>query len=298
MQWPWVPFCFRSAPSGLGQSVLCGVGFLPGSQGALFLAPPAWDQAIMDQENAFPDMETGYTRYRGLLFDALARLARQGFTVQPADALDLIQDFFADAWGGLAKHYDPACGSTGNYVYGAFVRFARQRILRLQKWKSRLRDLAALAEQVAAQAGPSPLGALVREEEATMVQQAVSELPPERRTVLLDYFASGPRSQRQLAQKYGVTRYRLHELLINGFGQVIVRLAAHGARPLPDREVAVALWCEGRGLEETAAQLGRPVQQVRETRDRLARFIAGALGSSPAGSPPLSQPVLSESSTH
>src|SRR5437870_4631773 len=149
----------------------------------------------MDKTEAFPDMETGYTRYRALFFDALARLARQGFVVQPADALDLIHDFFADVWKGLAERYDSAYGSAASYTYGAFVRFARQRIIRLQRWGPRLRDMAYLADQAREQTVQSPLNSFVRNEEMESLQEALSELPLERRTVLLEYFASGPRSQ-------------------------------------------------------------------------------------------------------
>jgi RNA polymerase sigma factor (sigma-70 family) len=248
----------------------------------------------MHKTEAFPDMETGYTKYRALFFDALARLARQGFVVQPGDALDLIHDFFANAWEGLAARYDPACGSAASYVYTAFVRFARQRIIRLRRWGLRLQDLASLTNQVAAEAVLSPLDSRVRNEEVKRLQEALSELPQERRTVLLDYFASGPRSQRHLARKYQVSRYQLHELLLNGFGQLVVRLAARGALPSPDREVAVALWCEGWDLEETAARLGRSVQQVREAQARLKKLLAGILrnkhGGGDSAPPPATVP--------
>jgi len=237
----------------------------------------------MDKTEAFPDMETGYIRFRALFFDALARLARQGCVVQPADSLDLIHDFFAEAWEGLGERYDPACGSAAGYIYGAFVRFARQRIVRLQRWNSRLRDVADLADRATAQAVFSPLDSLVWNEELELLQGVLSELPLERRTVLLDYFASGPRSQRQLARKYQMSRYQLHEILINGFGQLVMRLASRAGWPLPDREVALALWCDGWDLEETATRLGRSVEQVRETRERLAKLLAGLLANRHGG---------------
>lgn len=39
-------------------------------------------------------LEQAYAELRPLLFDALARLARQGFAVSPADAMDFMHDFF------------------------------------------------------------------------------------------------------------------------------------------------------------------------------------------------------------
>jgi RNA polymerase sigma factor (sigma-70 family) len=238
----------------------------------------------MNQSEPFPDMETGYNQYAGLYCDALSRLARQGFVVPPADTWDLIHDFIADAWEGLAERYDPACGPVAGYVYGAFVRFARQWVLRVQRWRPRLQDMACLAD-TASEAALSPLDAIVRDEEAELLREALAELPEESRTLLLDFFGSGPRSRRKLADKYHMSRYRAHELLINAFGQLVTRLAARGVWPSADREVAVALWCEGWGPEEAAARLGRPAQQVRETRDRLAKSLAAALGKRHGGAP-------------
>jgi RNA polymerase sigma factor (sigma-70 family) len=235
----------------------------------------------MDKIEAFPNMESGYKLCQRLFCDVLGRLARQGLVWPPADTEDLVQDFIADAWTGLTARYDPAFGSAVGYIYGAIVRFARQRILRLQKWQPRLRDMAGLADHVAAPEGLSPLDSLVHSEQVGLIEAALAELPPQRRTILLDYFASGPRSQRQLAHKYGMTRYQLHEVLINGFGQLTARLASRAAWPLPDRDVAFALWCEGWDLDEAARRLGRSVQQIREARTRLARRHAEQSGGWP-----------------
>jgi RNA polymerase sigma factor (sigma-70 family) len=239
----------------------------------------------MDNIEAFPDIVTAATspKYQAIYFDVLGRLARLGLILPPQEFEDLKNDFLADVLKGLEARYDPACGSPFSYIYGAFLRFARQRIIRSQKWRTRLRDMAGLADQVPARSVLSPIESLVQNEELEVLQQALSELPLEGRTVLLDYFASGPRSQRQLARKYGKSRYQLHELLINGFGQLVVRLAGRGAWPLPDREVAFALWCEGWDLEETAARLGRPIQQVRETRERLKKLLASVLANRRGG---------------
>jgi RNA polymerase sigma factor (sigma-70 family) len=241
---------------------------------------------------AFPNMETAYATYPALFCDALARLARQGFVLPPQDFEDLKHDFFAYSWKGLSERYDPACGSPDGYVYGAFVRFARQRILRTQKWRLRLRDLADLADQVAEPARPSPLDAVVRREELAALHEALAELPSERRALLLEYFTLGSRSKRQLARKYQMSRYQLDELLINGFGQLVARLGERGAWTLPDRQLAFALWCEGRELEETATRLGQPVAQVRAARERLKKLLAEALGSRPGGARPAAPPAV------
>jgi RNA polymerase sigma factor (sigma-70 family) len=231
-------------------------------------------------------MGTGYSAYRALFFDALGRLARRGLAVQPADAEDLIHDFFVNVWEGLEERYKPASGSAANYIYGAFVRYARQRIRRLRRWLPRLRDLAFLAERLAGGTEPSPLETLVRVEEAEACRRGLAELSPERRTILLDYFALGPRSRRHLARKYHLTRYRVEELLINALGQLVVYLDEAGVWPLPDREVALDLWWEGNDPEETADRLGQSVEQVLLARERLRILFAGLLRSSHGGNPP------------
>jgi RNA polymerase sigma factor (sigma-70 family) len=228
---------------------------------------------------ALPDIKTAYTQYRPLFCDALARLARRGLVWPFQDFEDLRHDFFAYAWQGLTEHYDPTRGSAAGYVYGAFLRFARQRILQSQSMRPLVQDLADLAEQVAEQARLSPLESVVRGEEMELLQEALGELPAELRALLLEFFALGPRSRRRLARKYGMSRHRVDELLLNGFGQLAVRLGARGPWPLPDWEVAFALWGEGRKVEETAARLGQPVEKVRALREHFKKLLAGVLWS-------------------
>jgi RNA polymerase sigma factor (sigma-70 family) len=203
-----------------------------------------------------------------------------------------MQAFFADAWNGLAARYDPTGGPVAPYVYGAFVRFARQYITRSQKWKPRLQDIAGVADQVAARGSPSPLDLLVGNEESEQLQEALAELPQEGRTALLDYIAL--RSLRKLATQYGTTRYHVEELLINALGQLVVRLDARGAWPAAlDRAVALARWRDGWDIDETASRLRRPASQVRETLDRLKEQLAGKLRilNGRRGGPPVSPPA-------
>jgi RNA polymerase sigma factor (sigma-70 family) len=237
----------------------------------------------MAETEQFPDMETGQKLFIGLYYDALSRLARQGFAVQPADAEDLIQDFYADAWTGLAARYNAACGSPSAYVYGAFLRFARIRILKLQRRQPRRQDLSRLADLIAQQGALPPLEKLVRQEEAEAVQRALAELAPLKRTLLLEYLAAGPRSERRMARDLQISRFQLHGMVIDALGELMLRLGEGVLWPADDRAVAVALWSESRSVAETAAHLGLTVAQVREARHRLERVLAAALASGQAG---------------
>jgi RNA polymerase sigma factor (sigma-70 family) len=238
----------------------------------------------MSTSPSFPDMATLNQRYRPIFLHALSRLARQGFVVQPADAEDLFQGFYADCCSGLAERYDPVRGTVENYLYQAFLRYARQRVLRSRRWEQRLRDLGAIAEGLADLGGASPLEQMVIDEEARMLGAALAELADFPRTVLLEFFEAGPRSQRKLAAKYGTTRYRLQEHLINAFGQLVTRLARRHAWSAADEEVARLFWCEGCDPEEAAARSGYPIAELLERRDRLKHALAAELSRLPRSS--------------
>jgi len=220
-------------------------------------------------------MEASYERVRRLLFGALSNLARQGFVVPPTEALDLIQDFFVEAWNGLMSRYDPAKSKMETYVYEAFVHFARPRIVRLQRWQSRLVDAAELARLVAEQ--PTKEHPVESWHDLHATRDALLHLPPREKEVLLNYLLSSPRSERKLAEKFSVSRYCLRETLVEALGRVAVLLGERAKIPGQDWKVAVALWKEGRTLQEASAYLGQTVHQVREARFRILKALAEGL---------------------
>lgn len=232
----------------------------------------------MGKPETFPDMETAYTKFQPLFYHALASLARQGFVAQPDDALDLIHEFFADAWAGLSAHYNPASGLVAPYIYSAFTQFARRYVMRGFRARQRFSDLAELADQVASRSAP-PLEFLVQKEQVDALDQALQRLPSLQRRVLLDFFASGSGSRRMLAARYEFTRYRCDEVLLAAFGGLILRMGEHDIWPPADQELAFALWYEGRTPKEAAARLCTLVPQVHETRQRLVKRLAGLLAS-------------------
>ena len=48
-----------------------------------------------------PSWEEAYRLHRSLLFGALSKLAWSGFAVPPDEGLDLIHDFFIEAWAAV-----------------------------------------------------------------------------------------------------------------------------------------------------------------------------------------------------
>src|SRR6266436_1845601 len=216
-------------------------------------------------------LEQAYDRLRPLFFGALASLARQGFVVAPADSMDLIHDFFADAWQGLEDRFNPDKGSFEGYAYRAFVQFARPRIVRLRRWQNCLietEDLDTLPAQ------PSGERENIDQER---VREALAKLPAGEQQILRRYVYSDYASERRLARQLGVSRYRLREILIDALG----RLAVSFDRPSPiapeDWEVARALWRDRRTVQEAAAVLQLTSQQVRSAYERNVTFLSEAL---------------------
>ncbi len=89
-------------------------------------------------------------------------------------------------------------------------------------------------------------------------------------------------------------RDQVDELLINGFAESAMRLGARNVWLEPDRDVAVALFCDGRDVRETAAFLGKSVQEIREAKERLKSVFANLLKARSGSS--MSSPSLTPAS--
>jgi RNA polymerase sigma factor (sigma-70 family) len=228
-----------------------------------------------DTVRSLPQTEATYLRFRRLLFGALANLARQGFVAPPTEGLDLIQDFFTEAWSGICSRHDPTKGKFDTYVYGAFVRFARPRILRLNRWQSYLVDTIDLARTLESQSNSAVPHELWHDVSA--VRDALVRLPPFEREVLNSYLLADAPSERRLAEKFSISRYRLRETLVEALGHLTALLDEPGRIPENDWKVALALWQEGRTIPQAAVYLGQTVQQVREARSRLTTLLAEGL---------------------
>jgi hypothetical protein len=249
------------------------------------------------REDTTLDVAAAYSQYRRRLFGALAVLARQGFAVQLADGLDLIQEFFTEAWDGLKARYDPTRGPFDHYIFGAFVQFARPRILRLQRWQNCLVDAAKLADLVSQE--PAEEFAEVAEPTTELVRHTLLTLAPRHRRLLYAYLSVGARGERKLAREFALTRYRVREVLTEALGQFIVRLGERGAISEPDWEVALALWRDGRTVRQGAGFLRRSANEIRESRSRIIALLAGSIRQLEQGySSPSRSPIMPELRVH
>jgi RNA polymerase sigma factor (sigma-70 family) len=227
--------------------------------------------------NTIPDMETAYREVRPMLFRALGKLARQGFVVSPADSLDLIHDFFADEWQKVMRNFDPAKGNYKAYAYGAFVQFVRPRIVRMQRlqnYQVRPEEIEAIGEEIGA-VQPEWETAPDRE----LVQHAIAGLPELEREVLSGYVYADIPSERMLARRFSLSRYKLRETLVHALGRVLVSLDRPSLIPERDWEVALALWRDGRSIDEASKYLGMTKHQLRAANIRNFKFLERTLSS-------------------
>ena len=234
---------------------------LQGSERGSHRVIPTWDEA--------------YVRYRPLLFSALSGLAKHGFAASPDDGLDLIHDFFLDAWHPLVSKYDWNRAKFETYLYASFVRFARPRIVRLHRWKDALVQPSDLAIFNTAEVWVEP--AETTERDIKAVRAAAAKLDPFERELLITYVSSPATPERDLARRYSLTRYRLRILLADALAKTAVHLGETSALDDAERLVILALWRDGRTVKQAASVLERPTSEVQAMRSQFFRRLAAAV---------------------
>ena len=205
---------------------------------------------------------------RPLLCGVLRRLARQGYVTNAAHGLDLVHDFFAEAWPAIAERYDPSRGRLDRYAAAAFVRFARPRLVREAKWAAAFGDEGRSLEG-AQKAGPDAL-------DRSSVLAALDELDRVDRDVLLARFGAPDKSERFLARQVGLRRYRFRERLAKSLTRVSAVLAERGALPPAAVAVARRVFEEGVTVARAAGDLAMTEAQVRAVRRRLLQALESA----------------------
>ena len=219
-----------------------------------------------------------YTAHRRVLFKALSGLARTGFAAPPDEGMDLIHDFYLEAWPSVSARYDAARASFDTYLFACFVRFARPRIIRLGRLRATLMAPAEL-EAVARGSGATSVSGFDASD-VPAVRAALSALPPDGRALLDAYLDDAEPSERALAARFATTRYAVRVRLADTLGSMAVRLGAASSLGEPDRSVAVALWADQRSPRQVAALLHMSTDEVQTTKLRVfTRLVEAARGS-------------------
>jgi RNA polymerase sigma factor (sigma-70 family) len=232
-------------------------------------SPTAHREAGRAWESPSPEE---YARYRPLLFRALVSLARRDYDIPADEGLELIHEFFLDAWPGLQQRYDPAKGAFSTYIFGAFLRFARPRIVSARSWHERFVGWDPIAlDTLQAQSDQAET-----ELDTQAVGHALSSLSQADRTLLEQWLARGT-SERRVARAMGLSRYKTRQGLVAALTRLAIAMGQQVGASGSDWRIASALWAEGRSVADTAATLGVTTTQVRHARRRVFDFLANAL---------------------
>jgi RNA polymerase sigma factor (sigma-70 family) len=222
-----------------------------------------------------PSWEEAYRLYRSLLFGALSKLALSGFAVTPDEGLDIIHDFFIEAWAAVESNYDPSRSKFTTYLYRSFVNFARPRIVRSVRWRDTLlspEDLSRVIEE-REEFGQHSANA-VDSFDLQMAKRALEELSAADRELLLCYLGGRETSERKLARRFLISRYRLRLMLSDALAQVAVNMSERGSLTDPEWRLALALWRDKRTIREAANMLNRSIGEVHEMRMKLFRHLS------------------------
>ena len=212
-----------------------------------------------------------YLTYRPYLFRVLGRLARDGYAVPPDDGLDLVHDFFVEAWSGVVERYDSEKAQFPTYLHLSFASFARPRIVKLTRWRTTLID----PHDFPRLHGPTEFAEPYQERssDAFLVEAAVKSMARQDR-IIFNFYIQGTGSERQIAHRLGITRYRLRSKLADLFGSVAVKLGDLSAFPEPDLAIVVALWRDHRTAKEAASYLKLTVPEIQAVRTRMFRLLS------------------------
>lgn len=225
----------------------------------------------LKETNVVPSADE-YGRYRPLLFRGLASLARQGYELAADEGLELVHDFFIEVWSGLHERYEPSKGAFSTYVFGAFLRFARPRIVKSRRWRERLVALEPRELDELGAPGPDK----DRQAETDSLRRGLACLPDEDLKFLVRWLAVGS-SERQLAKAVRLSRYRVRERLVGVLARLAVVMDERIGQSENDWRVAKLLWGEERTVTETAILLGLTPTQVKLARQRVRDVLANGL---------------------
>src|ERR1035441_470346 len=239
------------------------------------------------QASAAPirDFAEAYTQFRPVLLRALSGLARRGFAVNPVDGIDFIHDFFLDEWEAVCSNFDSEKGNFESYVYGAFVHFARPRIVRLRRLQDFLVDPQWLDSTKAQHDTENQVSSSL---DTTYLLSVIETLPKLERELLVAFLYSADRSERSVARRFAISRYRVREILVDALGKIVAVFPRPSSIEEGDWRIARSVWGERRTIQETAVLFEMPLLGVKNAIGRsslsiaemLRQFHLGAGGSS------------------
>jgi DNA-directed RNA polymerase specialized sigma24 family protein len=210
-------------------------------------------------------LEDSYKVLKPVFFRILWGLAQQGYVSDAGQGMDLIHDFFTEAWPGIAERYDPSLATLKVYAAAAFARFARPRLVREARWRRMLADDEARMQ--ASDFDPA------FELDMKRVRSAVSHLDPEDQNVLAVRFGQDSGSERRLAEAAGMSRYKYREKIAAALARFVAALGDRGSMAPEDFDIVLLIFGAGMSAEQVSVELSLPVEQIRAARRRVLRNL-------------------------
>jgi DNA-directed RNA polymerase specialized sigma24 family protein len=232
--------------------------------------------------------EDAYVTLRPVFLQGLAAVARQGFVAPTSEAMDVVHDFFVEEWPAVQRTFNPAMGRLEPYAYRAFVRFARARIVRMRRLRGVTLDSHLIGRLAVPAAELSEM-----DFRRDQLGAALGALQPPQRLLIREYFGSGD-SERAIARRHSLSRYRLRKQVTDGLWRVAVKLGRPTGVHANDWRVALALWRDARSIEEAASLLGLTSNQVRMSLRRNVQYIMSALGKEQAARLPVGDVAMTQ----
>ena len=143
-----------------------------------------------------------YDRFAPLVYPLVLRIVRE-----PADAADVLQEVFWEAWQA-AGTYDPARGSPEAWI---ITRSRSRAIDRVRSVRRRGETFVAPLDEALAASDPAP-DAAEQAEDRGVVQNALARLPaPQREVIELAYYGGLTQSEiaERLKQPLGTVKTRI-----------------------------------------------------------------------------------------
>lgn len=221
------------------------------------------------------DSGTRFLRYEPLLWKVQARLARDGYAIEPQDARDFIHDFYLE-WNALTQRYRPQLGAFEPYLVTAFYQFCRRRYFKLSKLRSLTAELEAAAELPSA-AAPI-VDAVDLRQQLDIISNIVDTLAANEQAILQDFLGEQDMGERELARKHGLSRYRLREVLAELVGRIALQMTATPYEA-DDAKIVRRLWLEGYSPKMVAAMHGISVADVHAAKNRFSQVLLNSIRS-------------------
>jgi DNA-directed RNA polymerase specialized sigma24 family protein len=194
----------------------------------------------------------------------LGKLARQGFSVPPHEAEDLIHGFLLTEWPALLRNYR---GSKAfrPYLVKAFSNYARSWCLKERRYRRTLAVFAALAEEHYSIDSKDLLA-------LSEVGDILDGLPQEDHDALLLYLTLS--SVRSVARTLSIAPHTARERITKALGRVVAQLGRPPQITPPGWELARLSWIDQLSLEDCAAVLGMDFATVYRLHKSNESFLS------------------------